>query len=119
MLARSKHCKDSTTRGINGRKHESKRTLYSDGCQFDVVGIDLLGDLLGDTMKRHFRNIGVYDSRELHSDREAVFKFASDGHRDIYLHFTERWQLVYLAEQIRDLLHKDLRLAQQRRDIFK
>lgn len=70
-------------------------------------------------MKRHFRNIGVYNSRDRHSEREAVFKFSSGIHEDIYLHFAERYQLVYLAEQIRDLLHKDLQMAQQRRDIFK
>lgn len=70
-------------------------------------------------MKRHFRSIGVKESRKLHGEKEAIFEFVDNNYQSFFLHFDNRWQLTYLANQIRELLQKDLELAQSRRDIFK
>ena len=69
-------------------------------------------------MKRHFRNVGVFASEKHHTETDACFEFISKGDR-FFLHFDRRWDLVFLAGQIRDLLKKDLERAQQRLEVFK
>jgi len=69
-------------------------------------------------MKRHFRNVGVFPSAKHHTEKDACFEFISDGHR-LFLHFDSRWDLVFLAQQIRDLLRKDLERDQSRLEVFK
>ena len=68
-------------------------------------------------MKRHYRNCGVCNSARLHTEQDAVFQFLDNGEA-FFLHL-DRWQLVYLAKQIRDLLEVDLQRAQERRAIYK
>jgi len=68
--------------------------------------------------KRHFRKIGVCESKENHREGDACFEFVSNRER-IFLHFDSRGDLSYLAQQIRDLFKKDLELAQRRTELFK
>ena len=69
-------------------------------------------------MKRHFRKIGVFPSAKHHTEADACFEFISDGQR-FFLHFDNRWDLVFLAEQIRDLLREDLKRDESRLEVFK
>jgi hypothetical protein len=69
-------------------------------------------------MKRHFRQVGVFESKDLHTPNDACFKFLSKGEL-VFLHFDHRGDLHYLADQIRALFEQDLTAAKRRLELFK